>query len=229
MEYLVAPQNPAALSVQGSEAFFAVHRVYCVGRNYAGHAREMGGSPEREPPFFFSKPADAVVSDPSLPYPLMTTSLHHEVELVVALGSGGSRVSAGDAQALVLGYAVGVDLTRRDLQAAAKALGRPWDVAKGFDRSAPVSAIIPVSACGHPHSGIISLSVNGMERQRGDLAWMIWSVPEVIAELSLYFELRAGDLVFTGTPAGVGTVEPGDRVECSIEGVGELTFSMGPA
>jgi fumarylpyruvate hydrolase len=186
----------------------------------------MGGSPEREAPFFFSKPADAVVSKSTLTFPRMTAELHHEVELVVALGSGGSEVSSADALSLVYGYAVGVDLTRRDLQSAAKNSRRPWDVAKGFDQSAPVSAIVSASICGHPQNGAISLSVNGNERQRGDLEQMIWSVPEILAELSRYYELRPGDLVFTGTPAGVGALEPGDCVECTIEGVGGLAFSL---
>jgi fumarylpyruvate hydrolase len=228
MNYVVAPQSPSCLPVRGSEAFFPVHRIYCVGRNYADHAREMGGSPEREPPFFFSKPADAVVAESTLPYPRMTSQLHHEVELVVALGSGGSNVSPADALSMIFGYAVGVDLTRRDLQAAAKQQRRPWDVAKGFDCSAPVSAIVPASDSGHPQGGVISLSVNGKERQRGRLSEMIWTIPEILAELSLYYELLAGDLVFTGTPAGVGVLEPGDRVECSIEGVGSLDFSLDP-
>ena len=228
MKYIVAPQPPACLPVRGSKAVFPVHRIYCVGRNYADHAREMGGSPEREPPFFFSKPADAVVTESTLPYPRMTSELHHEVELVVALGSGGSNVSPADALSMVFGYAVGVDLTRRDLQAAAKQQRRPWDVAKGFDRSAPVAAIVPVAECGHPQNGLISLSVNGEERQRGRLSEMIWTIPEILAELSRYYELLPGDLVFTGTPAGVAVLEPGDHVECSIEGVGSLAFSLGP-
>ena len=228
MKDIVTPQPPACLPVRGSKPVFPVHRIYCVGRNYADHAREMGGSPEREPPFFFSKPADAVVTESTLPYPRMTSELHHEVELVVALGSGGSNVSPSDALSMVFGYAVGVDLTRRDLQAAAKQQRRPWDVAKGFDRSAPVAAIVPVAECGHPQNGLISLSVNGEERQRGRLSEMIWTIPEILAELSRYYELLPGDLVFTGTPAGVAALEPGDHVECSIEGVGSLAFSLGP-
>lgn len=226
MKYVFPPCDPVGLTVLGTEQVFPVHRVYCVGRNYAEHAREMGGSPDRESPFFFSKPADAVVSSATLPYPSMTTDLHHEIELVVALGDGGSRVSVQDARSLVFGYAVGVDLTRRDLQAAAKKAGRPWDIAKGFDRSGPISAICPVSVCGHPETGLISLSVNGTERQRGDLAQMIWTIPEVIAQLSHYYELQAGDLIFSGTPAGVAALEPGDQVSCNIEGIGQLVFSL---
>ena len=229
MNYEINPISPACVPVQGTESRFPVHRIYCVGRNYADHALEMGGSPEREPPFFFSKPADAVVSKPVVPFPRMTSELHHEVELVVALGSGGVDVPSAAALSLVYGYAVGVDLTRRDLQSAAKKLRRPWDVAKGFDQSAPVSAIVPASVCGHPQNGAISLSVNGNQRQNGDLLQMIWSVPEILAELSRYYELRAGDLVFTGTPAGVGALEAGDFVECSIEGIGSLAFSLDAA
>ena len=226
MDYAVPPGEPVCLPVSGSQQFFPIHRVYCVGRNFAEHAQEMGGCPDREPPFFFSKPADAIVSAPALPYPTMTANLHHEVELVVALGEGGTQVSVESALALVIGYAVGVDLTRRDLQAVAKKQGRPWDIAKGFDRSGPVSAIVPARICGHPDSGLVTLAVNGVERQRGDLAQMIWSVAEVIVELSRYYELQAGDLIFTGTPAGVAALEPGDRVSCSIEGVGKMKFSI---
>jgi fumarylpyruvate hydrolase len=226
VNYVINPGPPGCVPVHGSGFLFPVHRIYCVGRNYADHAREMGGSPERETPFFFSKPADAVVSKPVVQFPRMTAELHHEVELVVAIGSGGNDVPPADTLPLVFGYAVGVDLTRRDLQSAAKKLRRPWDVAKGFDQSAPISAIVPASVCGHPQNGAISLSVNGNERQRGDLVQMIWSVPEILAELSRYYELLAGDLVFTGTPAGVGKLEVGDLVECSIEGIGSLAFTM---
>jgi fumarylpyruvate hydrolase len=226
MAYVFKPEFSGFVPVEGNGLQFPVHRIYCVGRNYADHALEMGGSPDREPPFFFSKPADAVVSKSSVPFPRMTTELHHEVELVVALGSGGTDVSCADALSLVYGYAVGVDLTRRDLQAEAKKLRRPWDVAKGFDQSAPVSAIVPASVCGHPASGAISLSVNGNERQRGGLEQMIWSVPEILAELSRFYELHAGDLIFTGTPSGVGPLEAGDRVECHIEGVNDLAFCL---
>ncbi len=229
MKYIVDPQPPVCLPVLGQESLFPVHRVYCVGQNYADHAREMGDSPEREAPFFFSKPADAVISEATVPYPRRTSDLHHEVELVVALGSGGSNVAASDTPSMIFGYAVGVDLTRRDLQASAKEHRRPWDVAKGFDNSAPISAITPVSSCGHRQTGAISLSVNGSERQRGDLSQMIWNVAEVLAELSTYYDLAAGDLIFTGTPAGVGTLEPSDHVECRIEGVGSLAFTLDPA
>lgn len=226
MKYVFPPGDPVCLPVHGGQQVFPVHRVYCVGRNYADHALEMGGSPDRETPFFFSKPADAIVSTGLLPYPSMTEDFQHEIELVVALGKGGSEVSVQDAYSLVFGYAVGVDLTRRDIQTAAKKMGRPWDTAKGFDHSGPVSEIVAVSACGHPQSGLISLTVNGTERQRGDLSQMIWSVPEVIAELSRFYALQAGDLIFTGTPAGVSALRPGDRLSGKIEGIGSLEFSL---
>ncbi|MFM1895992.1 MAG: hypothetical protein RLZZ385_1066 [Pseudomonadota bacterium] len=228
MTFLFEPIIPS-LAMAGSPERFPVHRIYCVGRNYADHAREMGNDPDREPPFFFSKPADALVADrEEVIYPGRTQDLHHEVELVVALGKDAWQVTAQQALDCVLAYAVGIDFTRRDLQAAAKQAGRPWDVAKGFDDSAPVSELQPVSAIGHPAKGSISLSVNGSLRQRGDLADMIWSVPEVIAELSTYYRLRAGDLIFTGTPAGVGRVVAGDVLEGVIEGVGHLRVQLTP-
>jgi fumarylpyruvate hydrolase len=214
------PSVPVAGAAGG---FFPVHRIYCVGRNYADHALEMGHDPTREPPFFFTKPADAVVpGDGVLPYPLMTENLHHEVELVVALKAGGENIPVGEAQSCVFGYAVGLDLTRRDLQGRAKDKGHPWDMGKGFDRSAPISAIVPAAECGHPQHGAVSLEVNGETRQRGDLSQMSWKVPEIIAELSRYVELRAGDLIFTGTPAGVGPVRRGDEMRAAVEGVATL-------
>ena len=214
--------------VHGSDAAFPVHRIYCVGQNYAAHAREMGGNPERESPFYFMKPADAVVPDgAAVPYPPRTANLHHEVELVVALGRGGRDVPVADALSLVFGYAVGVDLTRRDLQAEAKQRGRPWDAAKGFDGSAPVSAIRPAAEIGHPRRGRIWLEVNGETRQDGDLGQLIWKVDEAIAELSTLFTLAAGDLLFTGTPAGVGPLAPGDRVTGGVDGVGGIAFTIG--
>lgn len=226
MAFVFEPCQRVALEIAGREELFPVHRVYCVGRNYAAHAREMGHDPEREPPFFFSKPPDAVTQAASVPYPPRTTELHHEVELVVAIGRRGRDIEVSRAGMHIYGYAVGVDLTRRDLQAAAKRRGRPWDTAKGFDQSAPVSAIVPAADAGHPGNGSIQLSVDGEIRQQGDLADMIWSVPEIVAELSGYFELQPGDLVFTGTPAGVGALERGSRVACSIDGVGVLEFSV---
>jgi fumarylpyruvate hydrolase len=224
--WILPPAGRPSLAVAGSELRFPVHRIYCVGQNYREHAREMGDS-GREPPFFFAKPPDAVTQATCVPYPPMTQNLHHEVELVVALGRGGRNIEPGRASALVWGYAVGVDLTRRDLQAAAKPTGRPWTTAKGFDDSAPVSALQPVGPDGHPTSAAISLAVNGVPRQQGSIADMTWSVPEIIAELSRYFELRAGDLIFTGTPPGVGPLQPGDHVACKIEGVADLEFRIG--
>jgi fumarylpyruvate hydrolase len=224
--FVFPSQEPASLPIIGSERRFPVHRIYCVGRNYAAHAREMGGAPEREPPFFFAKPPDAAVTRDTIPYPLMTSNLHHEVELVVALAGGGVNIPAMDVISCIYGYAVGVDLTRRDLQAQAKSLRRPWDMGKSFDYSAPVSSVYPAVEFGHPCKGAIVLSVNGEERQRGDLADMIWTVAEIIIELSRYYRLCAGDLIFTGTPAGVGALHRGDRVACSIEDLGALAFRI---
>lgn len=214
------------LAVQGSDAVFPVHRVYCVGRNYREHAREMGES-TREPPFFFSKPRDAVCTENIIPWPTMTRELHHEVELVVALGSGGVNLSPESALSAVYGYAVGVDLTRRDLQAEAKEQGRPWTTAKAFDHSAPISSVNPVSRIGHPDASEICLSVNGQQRQQGAISDMTWSVAEIIAELSRYFELKPGDLIFTGTPPGVAALQPGDQVKAAVDSVGVLAFEMG--
>lgn len=225
-EYAVPAVPRPAVAVEGSRLRFPVRRIFCVGRNYPEHAREMGFQ-DRAPPFFFTKPADAVMPNGSaVPYPPRTGNLHHEIELVVALGRGGSNVAADAALALVFGYAVGNDLTRRDVQAAAKDAGRPWDTAKGFDHAAPMTAIVPMAKCGHPAKGRIWLEVNGQPRQQGDLADMIWKVPEVIAELSTWFELAPGDLIFTGTPAGVGPLEPGDRVRGGVDGVGLLEHTV---
>ncbi|HSZ10367.1 MAG TPA: fumarylacetoacetate hydrolase family protein [Steroidobacteraceae bacterium] len=214
------------IPISGSELQFPVRRIYCVGRNYADHAREMGGDPQRELPFFFSKPADAVVpSGWRLPYPVRTSDLHHEVELVVGLHKGGANIHAADASSLIYGYAVGIDLTRRDLQAEAKKAGRPWDMAKGFDHSAPIGALtrgLP------PASGSISLTVDGNVRQRGDLKDMIWSVAEVIAALSTFVELAPGDLIFTGTPAGVGAIRRGETVRGMIVGTEPIEIIFEP-
>ena len=202
------------IAIVGSSARFPVRRIFCVGQNYADHAREMGSDPDRQQPFFFSKPADAVVpGGGTLPYPSMTQDLHHEVELVVALGAGGRDIDATEATAKIFGHAVGIDLTRRDLQAAAKAAGRPWDMAKGFDRSAPIAALTPGAP---PATGAITLTIDGEPRQSGDLSMMIWSVAEVIAALSRQVELAPGDLIFTGTPAGVGPILPGAQVRAAI-------------
>jgi fumarylpyruvate hydrolase len=227
MESVVPVPVMPIVPVLGTAAVFPVRRIYCVGRNYADHAREMGMDPTREPPFFFGKPRDTVVpGGGDIPYPSCTANLHYEVELVVALGKGGRDVPVAEALDCVYGYAVGIDLTRRDLQAKAKDKGQPWDPAKGFDQSAPISVITPVSMGGHPESAAIWLSVNGAEKQRGNVAQMTWSVPEVIAHISRFMALAPGDLIFTGTPSGVGPIVQGDRVRCGIDGLGELEIRV---
>ena len=223
MSYVIpAPAQPS-LPVQGSDQRFPVRRIFCIGRNYAEHAREMGATVEKDAPLFFCKPADAIVTDGAdLPYPQATADLHHEVEMVVALGAGGRDVPADQALSLVWGYGVGLDLTRRDLQAVAKAKSHPWDVAKAFDHSAPVSALRPAAAA-HPVAATqLSLSVNGAVRQRATLGDMIHDVPGIIAILSTLFELKAGDLIFTGTPAGVAALQRGDRFHAELEGIATL-------
>ena len=216
-----------SVAVAGSDDRFPVRRVYCIGRNYGAHAREMGHDPDREPPFFFMKPADAVVDGAeSIRYPPRTADFHHEIELVVAIGQGGSNIAVNQALGHVYGYAVGIDFTRRDLQKEAKKLGRPWATAKGFDQSAPVSAIHPASDIGHPGAGRIWLAVNGEERQIGDLNELIWDIAESVAELSTLFRLEPGDLIFTGTPAGVGSVNVGDRITGGIEGIDEIAVTI---
>jgi len=227
MTHVIQAPPPVSVEVAGSSERFPVHRIYCVGRNYAAHAREMGMDPEREPPFFFSKPADAIVPNgAAVPYPPRTSNLHHEIELVVAIGAGGRDIPLANALAHVYGYAVGNDLTRRDLQFAAREKGQPWDVAKGFDHSAPVSAIRRAAEVGHPERGRIWIEVNGERRQQADLSEMIWNVPEIVAELSTLFELRPGDLIFTGTPAGVGPVKPGDSLVGGIDGLETLRTTI---
>lgn len=219
--FVLPPPPQAAAPVEGGGRF-PVRRIFCVGRNYAAHAREMGSDPNREPPFFFAKPADALVVDGAeTPFPPATTQLHHEVELVVALKEGGADIPPAEAWQKIFGYAVGLDLTRRDLQAAAKAKGHPWDMAKGFDFSAPLGLIHRAETIGHPQKGRISLTVNGEIRQDGDLTELIWSIPEVIASLSKLVRLAPGDLIFTGTPAGVGPLVQGDVLVGAVEGVGE--------
>jgi fumarylpyruvate hydrolase len=206
------------VAVAGSRSRFPVRRIFCVGRNYPEHAREMGATDVRAPPFFFTKPADAVIeSGAVVQFPGRTSDLHHEIELVVALG----------ADARIFGYAVGNDLTRRDVQLKMKQESKPWDTAKGFDHSAPITPIAPVESIGHPSHARIWLEVNDAPRQNADIADMIWAVPEIIAELSTWFTLASGDLIFTGTPAGVGPLNPGDRVRGGVDGVGELTHTMG--
>ncbi len=224
--FVIPPPATPSVAVADTPDRFPVRRIFCVGRNYAAHVREMGND-EREPPFFFTKPADSVVDDGAiLDYPPETQNLHHEAELVVAIGTGGREIAEADALSHVWGYAAGNDLTRRDLQAAAKKAGRPWDWAKGFDRSAVCGPLRPVAATGHPASGRILCRVNGETRQEGDLAEMIWSVPEIIASLARSIELQPGDLVFTGTPAGVGPLERGDTCEVEIAGVGGVSVKI---
>jgi len=217
----------SCVSVANDEGLFPVHRIYCVGKNYAEHTREMGGDPAKDTPCFFSKPPDSVVPDSTvIPFPGSTENLHYEVELVVAIGKEAQNISPEDALDVVYGYAVGIDLTRRDLQNEAKAAGRPWEIAKGFDFSAPISAIHQVSEIGHPKSASIKLSVNGELRQDGNIDDMVWNVAEIISELSKYFKLQAGDLIFTGTPSGVGKLSEGDKIEARIEGIDKLSVSL---
>jgi fumarylpyruvate hydrolase len=225
--YVFAPCERPSVEIAGRAERFPVHRIYCVGRNYAAHAREMGKDPDREPPFFFTKPPDAIVPNhATIPYPPRTANFQHEIELVVALGDGGRAVAAASAREKIFGYAVGNDLTRRDLQLEARDKGRPWDTGKAFDRSAALTAIQPAAAVGHVEKGKIWCAVNGEIRQQGDVSDLIWSVPELIAELSSLFELRAGDLIFTGTPAGVGPLKPGDHVEGGVEGLETLVTKI---
>jgi fumarylpyruvate hydrolase len=226
MNTIIPPWPLPAVPVAGSDALFPVRRIYCVGRNYAEHAREMGGDPAREPPFFFMKPADAVVTGGRMDYPSKTADLQHEVELVVALSRGGRDIPAAAALDCVFGYAVGLDMTRRDVQAELKAKGRSWEMGKAFDQSAPISPIMPAARIGHPQRGAITLEVNSQSRQHGDLADMIWPVAGIIANLSGYVTLQPGDLIFTGTPAGVGKVARGDRLEGAVEGVGALSVTI---
>ena len=214
-----APVIPS-LPVIGDSKRFPVNRIYCVGRNYADHAREMGHDPDREPPFFFMKPATAIVTEGhDMAYPALSKDVHHELEMVVALGKGGANIPADQALDHVWGYGLGLDMTRRDLQGEAKKMGRPWDTGKAFDQSAPCSALVPVSQCGHLSKGRIYLTVNGQVKQDGDLAMMIWNVPETIAYLSTLFTLMPGDLIFSGTPAGVAAVQRGDVLEGHVEGL----------
>ncbi len=228
MSFVIPPMETPSIAIAGSEDRFPVRRIFCVGRNYAAHAREMGRDPDREPPFFFTKPADAVVGGgATIPYPPQTENLHYEAELVVAIGAGGREIPADRALEHVWGYAVGNDLTRRDMQNAAKELRRPWDLSKGFDRSAVIGPLVSASEIGHPSEGRISLSVNGTVKQDGDLSEMIWPVADVVAFLSESVELAPGDLIMTGTPAGVGALVPGDSCVVTIEGVGEITTVIG--
>lgn len=230
MQFVFPPNATATVPVTGTTQRFPVHRIYCVGRNYVEHAKEMGGT-GREEPFFFMKPADAVLpvaagATGEMPYPPMTGDLHHEIELVVAIGKGGRNIDPANAEAHVWGYAVGLDMTRRDLQGEAKKLGRPWSTAKGFDHSAPIGPIHPVAKLDLKPDAAISLNVNGESRQRSDIGKLIWSVAETIAHLSRYFALQPGDLIFTGTPAGVAAVKQGDLLEGEIDGLGALRVKI---
>lgn len=219
-EFVIATPKVNSIPVEGDSRRFPVNRIYCVGRNYADHAREMGHDPDREPPFFFMKPATSIVTDgKDMQYPSLTQDLHHEIEMVVAIGIGGSNIAPSDALNHVWGYGVGLDMTRRDLQGEAKKMGRPWDTGKAFDESAPCSSLVPVSQCGHLAKGLINLKVNGVIKQEGDLAMMIWNVPDTIAYLSTLFALEPGDLIFSGTPAGVAAVKKGDVLEGYVAGL----------
>jgi len=219
-----APQ-PARLPISGGEQYFPVHRIYCVGRNYAEHAIEMGHDPNREPPFFFQKnPDNLLVGAPNFPYPVASSDVHHEIELVVGLSVGGADIPVDKALDCVYGYAVGLDMTRRDLQGEAKKMGRPWEVGKAFEQSAPCTEMVLASDIGHPDRGLIELSVNGAVRQQGNLDQMIWKVPEMVSYLSGLFTLEPGDLIFSGTPAGVAAVARGDKLSGRVDGVGELNI-----
>jgi len=225
-DFVIAPQKTPSLPIVGSSQRFPINRIFCIGRNYAAHAVEMGHDPSKEPPFFFFKHAGAVSPSGEFPYPSETTDVHYEAELVVALHKGGANIAPEAALDHIWGYGVGIDMTRRDLQAVAKEQGRPWEVAKSFDNSAPCSALIPVTAIGHPQRGRISLAVNGEIKQDGNLDQMIWKTPDIIAILSQYFELFPGDMIMTGTPSGVGPVQRGDTMIAEIEGLGALTVAV---
>lgn len=226
MGFVIDPPAPAVLPVNGSDELFPVHRIYCVGRNYAAHAIEMGHDPDKEPPFFFQKNPDNLLVGQDFPYPAASSDVHFELELAVALKSGGTGIPIADAMDHVYGYAVALDMTRRDLQGEAKKLGRPWEVGKAFEHSAPCSAIAPASEIGHPASGALTLDVDGERRQQGDLNQMIWKIPEMISYLSGLFTLTPGDIILTGTPAGVGPVSRGNRLYGEVEGVGALEVNV---
>ncbi|HEX5957395.1 MAG TPA: fumarylacetoacetate hydrolase family protein [Hyphomicrobiaceae bacterium] len=225
MSYAFTPVPAPTLPIKGSDQLFPIHRIYCVGRNYAEHTKEMGGD-TKDPPFFFQKNPDNVIADGTFPYPPETQNVHHELELVVGLKSGGKNIAPADAMSHVFGYAVGIDMTRRDLQDVAKKLSRPWEVAKAFEHSAPITAIVPASQVESIASGAVWLDINGTRKQTGDLSQMIWDIPNQIAFLSTLFELKAGDLIFTGTPSGVGPVKKGDKLKGHVDGVGELDVTV---
>ncbi|TPW28964.1 fumarylacetoacetate hydrolase family protein [Pararhizobium mangrovi] len=226
MTYAFEPAAVTALPIRGTSETFPVRRVYCVGRNYADHAREMGHDPDREPPFFFQKNPDNLSTERTFAYPPGTNDVHHEIELVACLGRGGTDIAVDDAMACVFGYALGLDMTRRDLQGEAKKLGRPWEIGKAFEGSAPVTAIVRAAEFGTPDAGAIRLDVNGETRQSGDLTQMIWKLPETIAYLSGLFRLAPGDVIMTGTPSGVGPVVRGDRLEGHVDGLDPLTVEV---
>lgn len=227
MSFVFSPPLQPSVAIAGSDARFPVRRIFCVGRNYADHVREMGNDPKSEPPLFFTKPADALVeSGAVIAYPSNTSDFHHEIELVIAIGKGGANIAEASALEHVWGYGVGVDLTRRDRQAEAKKAGAPWDTAKGFDHSAPISALTPVASSGDPTNARIWIKVNGETRQDAKTSEMIWSIPEIIAALSNWWELKPGDLIFTGTPSGVSALNPGDVIEGGVDGLAPLSFSI---
>ena len=226
MAYIIDPMPLPALPVQGDDRLFPVHRIYCVGRNYAEHTREMGHDPDREPPFFFQKNPDNLLLSGEFPYPMASEDVHWEIEMVVALKSGGTQIAVDQAMEHVFGYGVALDMTRRDLQGVAKKMGRPWEVGKAFENSAPCTPLMKAADIGHPEKGAIWLEVNGTRRQEGDLAQMIWSIPEQIAYLSGLFELRPGDLILTGTPAGVSAVQRGDVLKGHVDGLPELNVTV---
>lgn len=224
--FLFPPTPQPFLPVRGRKEVMPVHRIYCIGRNYEAHAVEMGHDPSKEPPFFFQKNADSLVVQADFPYPPQSQDVHHEVEMVVAIGKAGSNISVSKALDHVLGYAVGLDMTCRDLQAEAKKLGRPWEPGKSFEYSAPCSELVLASDIGHPSEGEIHLKVNGEVRQKGDLNQLIWKVPELVSVMSNFYHLQPGDLIFTGTPAGIGPVHKGDLLECYLKPVGSLTLKV---
>ncbi len=225
-DYIIDPAAPTGVPVRGSNAVFPVRRIYCIGRNYAAHVIEMGGDPDRSEPFFFQKNAQNADASGEFPYPPESSDVHHEMEMAVALHSGGANITEEDALSHVFGYAPALDMTRRDLQAEAKETRRPWEPGKAFERSAPIGELVPAAECGHPDSGRISLRVNGDIRQDGDLNQMIWKVPEMIAYLSRFYDIAAGDLILSGTPSGVGPVNKGDILEGHIEGLGGLSIRV---
>jgi len=227
VSFVIPAPHPPSVAVAGADTRFPVRRIFCVGRNYADHVREMGNDPKAEPPLFFTKPSDAVVeSGAVIAYPAHTSNLHHEVELVIAIGKGGSSIATAEALSHVWGYGVGVDLTRRDRQAEAKKAGTPWDTAKGFDHSAPIGALTPAAAAGDVANARIWIKVNGEVRQDANTHDMIWSIPEIIAALSRWWELKPGDLIFTGSPSGVSALNPGDEIQCGADGLAPLAFSI---